>query len=287
MDFKSQSGKILKFSAVFLVCLVFLVVLFFLQRPDGKLHLVFCDVGQGDAIFLTTPSGKQLLVDGGPNDQVLSCLSHHMLFWDRDLDLVALTHPQSDHLTGLISVLERFKVENLLTSGVENNTEQFKTWKNEIANPKIVKTIAQRGQKINLGDKVTAQVVWPAEGTGDDLNKSSVVLKISLDDFCAYLTGDVDQEVEDGLVSLGGLEKCLVLKVAHHGSKTALSDSFISAVSPKIAVISVGEKNSFGHPTKEVLEELERKDARIFRTDKEREVEIVTDGKSYKIKTGK
>ena len=126
---------------------------------------------------------------------------------------------------------------------------------------KIVKTIARRGQKINLGDKVFAQVVWPIEGTYNDLNKSSVVLKITLDDFCAFLTGDIDWEVEDGLVSLGGLEKCLVLKVAHDGSATALSGSFMSAISPKLAVIAVGEKNSFGHPTKEVLEELGKKES--------------------------
>jgi len=291
MDFKSSNPKKLILIS-FLLCLLVLAVLYFSQKPDGKLHLVFCDVGQGDAILITDPKGNQILVDGGPDSSVLSCLSENMPFWDRTLEMVVSTHPEKDHFGGLVEVLARYKIEKILHTQATNKGDDFAAFIKAVDNPKIAKIVTRRGQKIQFSGGSWAEVFWPADGNFpygalSSLNEESVVLEIAYGNFCAVLPGDIDSSVEQTLLSLGGLSNCPVLKFPHHGSKTGVSDIFLKTIAPKAAIISVGENNKFGHPTDEALTSLSKVGAKIFRTDKNGEVEVLTDGKSYKVETEK
>lgn len=271
--------------------LIILGLLAIRQLPDDNLHLVFCDVGQGDATLIVTPSGKQILVDGGAGGRVLSCLSNHLPFWDRTIEMVVLTHPQLDHFGGLIEVFKRFEIDNLVYTKAENQTAEFEAWQEVVEDEDVKIIIAKRGQKIRLGDDLAAKVLWPIDGNFElgvptDLNNTSVVVRIEKERFCALLAGDIGEDVERVMLSLGGVGKCLVLKVPHHGSKTGLAQNFLTAIDPQIAVIPVGKNNRFGHPTGEILGKLEKAGAQILRTDIDGEIEIISNGEWFKIKTG-
>ncbi len=261
------------------------MVLFFaslLSLPDGKLHLVFCDVGQGDAIYLRTAHGEDVLVDGGPNEKVLSCLGEHMPFYDRTIELMILSHPQADHLTGLISVLERYSVKYFVSSGMGSETEGYQQLEKLLKDKKVSQKTELAGAKVKL-DNLILNALWPsgkvlgATTMASDSNDISLILELSYGQFDVLLTGDAGREVQR---QLGLIQQVDVLKVPHHGSKTALLESFLTEIKPKLAVISVG-KNSYGHPTPETLELLKNAGAKILRTDKDGEIEIVSDGEKW------
>ncbi|MCL4382299.1 MAG: MBL fold metallo-hydrolase [Patescibacteria group bacterium] len=258
----------------------------FSSWPDGKLHLVFCDVGQGDAIYVRTPNGEDILVDGGPNEKVLGCLGKHMPFYDRKIELVFLSHPQADHLNGLNSVLERYNVDYFISSGTEGKGEEYKKLMDLIKNNKIPLKKEAAGEKILL-DNLSFLVLWPstqvlgAQTSQTDLNELSLVLELTYNQFNALLTGDAGQDVQQEIRNQeSGISDIKVIKVPHHGSKTSLLSSFLEQIKPKLAIISVG-KNSYGHPTKETLGILRDKDIRILRTDEDGEIEIVSDGEKW------
>ncbi len=255
---------------------------------DNKLHVWFCDVGQGDAIFIRTPQKHDVLVDGGPDHKVLGCLAQAMPFWDRTIELVVLTHPQADHLAGLVEVLRRYQVQKILTTNAVADTAVFRTWKGELAKEQIRGATIyspQRGKIIGLG-AVKMAVAWPDDGNSfdrfvGDLNETAIVAKLVYGNFCLWLTGDAPAHILEQISSSGS---CSVVKVPHHGSRTGLSAVLLDDIEPQLAVISVGAKNSYGHPHKEVLEILRNKDIKILRTDLDGEIEVVSDGKSWRLK---
>lgn len=273
--------KIVKFQLA-LVCLVaILVFLAVLSAPDGKLHLIFCDVGQGDGILVITPTGNQILIDGGPNNRILSCLGKKMPFWDREIEAIVLTHPQNDHLTGLIEVLKRFEVKKVVESGVVNSTPEYQLWSSLVSKETGGPVKVKRGDRIKTDDSVEILVEWPNSNflleNLSDLNESSLIFRMNFGKFCALLTADATSRVFEKLFSLG-VNKCSLLKVPHHGSSGSLYPLFWKALNPKIAVISVGKNNRYGHPTKEVINFLDREGVKVFRTDRNGTVEITTDG---------
>lgn len=279
--------------------------------PDGKLHLVFCDVGQGDAIYIKTPKGSDILIDGGPNEKVLSCLGRHMPFYDRTIEMMVLTHPHADHFTGLTFVLERYNVKKIVLENIYAPNEKFEVFREKVAeegaeiyNPKAEDKIVVDGVELTalwprevIGDKTIwdkryedkmisklskeERQVLGASTVSGDLNDYSVVLLLKNNDFRALLPGDGDVEVlskipelKEGFGEVDLIAEGLdLLKVPHHGSKHSLSPTLIDQLSPKTAVISVG-KNSFGHPAEEIIKILRDKDIEIKRTDKDGEVEI-------------
>jgi competence protein ComEC len=290
-----------KYLYLSLISLFLLGGFFFYQTSkfnDGRLHLVACDVGQGDAIFIRTPNGSDVLVDGGPDDSVLNCLSNHMPFWDRTIELMVLTHPHSDHLTGLISVLNRYQVIHYVTENVKNETSSFKRLQDGLAVQRLTANYAISGERIDFSDKTQLLTVWPSEdwmknlklqdtknlqteGSSLDVNGYCLIQLLSFGDFRALLTGDAGQIVEEKVAATVG--KIDVLKVPHHGSKTGMSDYFLSEVSPSLAIISVGANNKYGHPAASALKLLEEHKVKTLRTDKNGEVEIVTDGKTFSV----
>ena len=274
------------------------------------LEVTFLDVGQGDAIFIETPQRNQILIDGGPNSAILEKLNTRMPFWDRTIDLIILTHPESDHLTGLIEVLKRYKVENILWTGIIRDTNEYQEWEKLVENEDAEIKIAQAGQRINLSTFAETslhllprptsrgsasevdryiEILYPFESLAGqefkDSNNSSIVAKLVFGKNSFLFTGDTYKSVEKELIEKGISINSDVLKVAHHGSKTSTSQDFVREVFPQIAVISAGRNNSYGHPHQETLDTLAKYDITIFRTDLQGDIEIISDGKNYGVST--
>ncbi|MBC7249990.1 MAG: DNA internalization-related competence protein ComEC/Rec2 [Anaerolineae bacterium] len=258
---------------------VILIWMAAVSLPDGKLHVVFFDVGQGDAIFIQTPQGRQVLIDGGPDPTALTAaLGRRMPFWDRSLDLVILTHPDTDHLTGLVPVLERYRVDRVLEPGYPATSETYARWLELIAEKRIPALLARRGVRIELEPGLVCEMLHPAGDPDpeDKANNASAVTRWTWGQVTFLLPGDIEQEVEAALVDSGQPLQATVLKVPHHGSDTSSSAAFLQAVAPQLAIISVGADNRFGHPSPEVLERLAGRT--VLRTDERGTIEIVTDG---------
>jgi len=257
------------------------------DRPDGRLHVVFLDVGQGDAILIQTPSGRQVLVDGGPSGSVLlTQMGRHMPFWDRALDLVLLTHSDTDHVSGLVPVLERLQVDRVMFREEEVSSEVYERWLELVAEEDAVVSMAEAGQQIDLDQGVQMTVLysgteWPE--IVDNANNKSIVTRLEYGQFSVLLAGDIEAPVELLLVRNEYAQQSLVLKTAHHGSCTSTTREFLEAVAPQVVVISVGAENEFGHPCVGVLERLDG--LSVYRTDEQGTIEIVTDGSQFWVET--
>jgi competence protein ComEC len=279
MEFKT--ARIILIGLVLIIGLIWAAIF---SLPDNQLHLVFCDVGQGDAILIIYGS-TQILVDGGPNQSVLNCLSNHLPFWDREIEMVVATHPEADHITGLIDVIERYNVKYFVVNSGGKDTATFEEFQKAVLAEKAEIHFPQAGDIIKL-KSLRLAVLWPrfqekvlgATTIEKDVNDTSIVFQLSYKDFDVLLTGDISSKIE----SLLDLENVEVLKVAHHGSKYSTSEEFLEESKPELAIISVG-KNRFGHPTGEVLNKLRELGIAILRTD-EGEIEVVSDGKQWIIK---
>ena len=229
----------------------------------GDLEVVFFDVGQGDSIFIETKEGFQVLIDGGPGLAVLEKLGEEMPFYDRTIDLIILTHPDHDHLFGLLEVLKRYQVKNILWTGVIKDTAEWKEWNSLVQEEGAKLLIAEAGQKIVLQKKplIYLDILYPFESLEDqkvkNYNDTSIVLELVFKENEILLTGDISKKIEKQLVEKYDDLESDILKVAHHGSKTSTCSEFIEAVSPETAVITVGD-NQWGHPHPEVLSTLEQ-----------------------------
>jgi competence protein ComEC len=272
-----------------LVCCA-LVWIAAVTTPDGRLHVFFLDVGQGDAILIQK-GHTQVLVDGGPDpDDILVELGDRLPFWDRDVELAVLTHPDADHITGMVEVLRVCSVDQALTSGQDGDSATYAEWERLIENRDIPQTVACAGQTITLGDDLRLQVLHPDEplmsGTYSDVNNNSVVLRLEYGDFSLILTGDIFEEAERDLVEARWGLRSTVLKGAHHGSDTSNCAEFLDAVSPQMAVISVGSDNDFGHPSPDVVARLEEvTGSGVLSTADRGTIELITDGEGLWLRT--
>ncbi|MDE0633616.1 MAG: ComEC/Rec2 family competence protein [Caldilineaceae bacterium] len=267
-----------------------LVWWFALTQPDGQLHVQFLDVGQGDGIFIQTPSGRQVLIDGGDDSQQLYAeLGAVMPFWDRRIDYALVTHPDWDHLGGQTDLPERFKIGSAIISENTRGHEDSEIWLSALGAANVPVEGLQRGGWLDLGDGVALWALWPPPEEElksfdeDDKNERSLVLKLIYGDFTALLTGDAGQPSESRLLHGGQPLAAQVLKVGHHGSEHSSSSAFVEAVGPSVAVIQVGAENRYGHPDPEVLEILDGR--LILRNDLEGRVHIRSDGKLMWIET--
>ncbi len=259
---------------IWVVCGVLLPITFFiwwaiysLQESD-VLIVTFLDVGQGDSIFIQAPSGVQVLIDGGATSGVLRELATIMPFYDRSIDMVVATHPDTDHIGGLLSVLKRFKVSRILRPGVEHSAPAAESLLLAIAreqNSGAIETLAKRGQVYDLGTgnsgaRAELHILFPdRDVNGLESNSASIVARLVYGDTSMLLTGDSPKSIEKYLVGLDGEDlQSNILKLGHHGSKTSTSERFLGFVDPQWAIVSASKDNGYGHPHKSVVDMVER-----------------------------
>lgn len=252
-------------------------------RPDGNLHVAFLDVGQGDAILIQTPGGRQVLVDGGryPN-MLLAELGRQMPFWDRSLDLVVATHADDDHVGGLVEVVERYRVDHLLTNGLEPLSDPaFEALLAAARERDVGLAVAQAGQRIALEEGVLLDVLHPAPGFwAESPNEMSVVMRLTYGNLSVLLTGDAESEAESALINSQSGLASTVLKAGHHGANSSSGEAFLDAVQPSLVVISAGKDNSYGHPHPAVLERIAAAGAGVLRTDQQGTLTLSSDGRT-------
>lgn len=268
-----------------------LAVLFFSVFGRERFTIDVFDIGQGDAMLITTPSGERVLVDGGPDASVVAKLSRRLGLFNRTIDLLVATHPQADHITGFLSVLDHFTVRRAMLTTIKNETPEYRSLRAKFEEKDI--PIIDPGELASLaigeGGEVTIDMLWPSRSYSgrrmDDPNDISTMFMLSYGDHRFLFTGDSTTVVEEALLRESADLHADVLKVGHHGSDTSTTPQFLAAVAPSIAVISVGEKNRFGHPSRRVLRRLERAGAAIYRTDLHGDVRVTSDGKTLRVKT--
>ena len=272
---------------------VALLVITLLGRPDGRLHITALDVGQGDAILVETPTGVTMLVDGGPDPELtLRHLGANLPFHVRAIDLLVLTHPHQDHVGGLVEVLERFEIGAVLHAGIGFENAAYDRLMADAEAGSVPVGIARAGQRLALDEFTGIEILYPTEADAraplpeGDINNGSVVLLVRHGGFSAILTGDAEAPVEGALVARGALGPVDLLKVGHHGSHSSTTPDFVAALRPGVAVISAGVDNEYGHPAPETLATLGAlPDIAVYRTDRQGDVEIVTDGRTYRVRT--
>ncbi len=274
------------------------VLLFVFQlsgsRADGRLHVYVLDIGQGDAILVVTPDGRQMLVDGGPDPTaILAALGSRLPAGDRKLDVVAVTHLDSDHAGGLIGVLDRYDASVVLQSADTPDSVLHPHWRSVLYKRGHSVAVVKEGHRIKLGDQAVLEVLYPPvdglpPGVEKSANNLSTVMRLTYRDVSFLLTGDVEQDAERFLVgTMGPSLKSNVLKVGHHGSRSSTSSGFVRSVAPESAVISAGRENRYGHPSPEVIRRLEEEmdPDKVFLTARDGTVEFISDGTALWVKT--
>ena len=263
-------------------------------RADGLLHVHVMDVGQGDAILVVTPQGRQALIDGGPDPRkTLVALGERLPAGDRGLDLVVVTHLDSDHAGGLIGVLDRYDADVVIQGPTSSESALFHQWVAVLDQRSHPVVHIRAGHRIQLDSGVVMEVLHPPPGKitsriDRNTNNLSVVIRLVYGEVSFLLTGDVEEDVERHLVGVWGQKlSSHVLKVAHHGSNSSTSASFLRAVSPDSAVISAGVDNRYGHPHSDVIARLDAMvgEKGVFITSRDGSVEYVTDGAGLWVKT--
>lgn len=279
-----------------------------LTWPDNNLHIIFCDVGQGDAILVQF-GFWQMLVDTGPDDQVVSCLQQHVPFWDKQLEVIVLTHTHADHIGGFPAVLANYQVRDLFLTDVAD-TQEFKnllvaTKTNSNSHAMFRNGIL--GRRINFSSGGEVLFLAPSETpikvldssliefsetmlsdvaraeyiTNNDPNERSIVLLLRYYQFELLLMADATAHNELALLERGLINRVEGIKVGHHGAKTSTSEPFIQKTQPEFAVVSCGLNNKFGHPSLEALQILQKNYAQVWRVDELGEIHLTTNGQYY------
>ncbi|MDP1710269.1 MAG: hypothetical protein Q8L28_01510 [bacterium] len=280
-------NKIWKYIFITLLLILALTCLLILESPDSNLHIIACDVGQGDSILITYKN-IQVLTDGGPNNNVLTCLSSHMPFWDREIELVILTHPQKDHYFGLIEVAKRYKLDNFLYNPLDVSSQEYKALESamggkgvNLINPRVGMTIRLGLMQLEIVHPHSKDLVVGVNPSDVDPNLFSIVYLLNYGQFKGIFTGDMDPGTSESLASNWTKGSVNYIKVPHHGSKNGMTENLLKRLVPRVGVISVGRNNTYGHPHKEIMEMLKKYNVKTYRTDNDGEVEIVTNGKDF------
>ncbi|HKB28595.1 MAG TPA: ComEC/Rec2 family competence protein, partial [Candidatus Limnocylindrales bacterium] len=266
-------------------------------KPGAFARVTILDVGQGDGILVEGSRGGRLLIDGGPDpDRLLVELDRHVPPWDRRIDTVILTHPHEDHVAGLALLLDRYRVNRVFEPGMHGPGPGYGAWIARLAQPGApIRGELGAGDRLSV-DEIALRVLWPIRGQvpteppdgGTGINNVSVVLLGEVDGHRFLLMGDVEEAIDPQLLA-AGLPQVDLLKVAHHGSKTATTQPFVDAVRPRVAVASAGAGNPYGHPAKATLDRLAAAGARVLRTDRDGTVVVgfAPDGMTVRAEGGR
>lgn len=247
---------------------------------DNYLTVRFLDVGQGDAIHIITPEGYEVLIDGGPTATVLRELAKGKSFFDKKIDVIIATHPDTDHVGGLVDVMQRYEIDYIFEIDVKSNSPAAQAYYKSAQAEEARLITAVVGQTIQVGASTTIYVLSPAIDTsGWESNTASVIVQVLYGDIAFMLTGDAPSSIENNLVNqFGTALRSNVLKLGHHGSKTSSSGLFLDAVKPKYAVVSAGTNNRYGHPNVDVMERVKARNIEVVSTAEKGTVEFKSDG---------
>lgn len=257
------------------------------ENREGILTVTMLDVGQGDAIYIEAPNGNQVLIDGGPPKNILRELGKVMPFYDRTIDMLILTNPDTDHMAGFIDVLKRYRVGEMVESGTVSETAVYSELEKRMDEEELVKTKAERGMVVLIDEKhnVYLHILFPdRDVSGLSRNDGSIIMKLVYEDTSYMFTGDTTVKMEKYLIYMGDDIESNVLKVGHHGSKTSSSEEFLRAVKPDLAIISAGKGNSYGHPHKDVVAILDQLDIDYLVTANYGRISTLSDGKKVWLK---
>ncbi len=242
----------------------------FEKQKQGDMEISFFNVGQGDSIFIQFKDGTDILIDGGPTNKILSLLSENLPFYDHHIDMVLLTHPHLDHVTGLIDVLKKYNVGMVLESGAPYPTPESQEFEQVIKEKNIRKIVIDHPVSVSFADSAILKILLPTESFENKVLKnvhdSMMVSELDYENKKILLMGDAEKKLEQKLTRENTIGVVDILKVGHHGSKTSSTQNFLNVVRPRYAIISVG-RNRFGHPNQEVLSRLLDFGIKTFRTD--------------------
>jgi beta-lactamase superfamily II metal-dependent hydrolase len=284
-----EYGKVI-FVIVILVISLVSVSLVLSQVTPTKLRVSFLDIGQGDAILVQTPSGKSMLIDGGPTDTILERVADNISYFDNDIDVIVATHPDADHITGLIPILEKYKISTIVVSSVEGSTKIFDDLTSHINNEQADVHIAHTGDVIDFHDGVTAKILYPDQNyvaKKNDTNDASVSLVLTYGDESFLLTGDLPSTEESKLITSSLPSHVAVYKAGHHGSKYSSGEQLLTYIKPEYSVISAGKNNTYGHPNPEAITRLQKYSKEIISTIDRGTITFSTDGRSMELHTTK
>lgn len=257
-------------------------------KPTHRtLEVSFLNVGQGDAIYIEGPTGRQVLIDGGRDRSVLRTLGARMGPLDRSLDMVVATHPDADHIGGLAGVFKKYRVGSFMTSGVPNDTTPTRALEDAVEKEPIPNPVfAKRGMRILLGGGAYADVLFPDRNVeGVETNTGSIVMKVVYGSTSFFFSGDSPESIENWLVRIDGEALNVdVLKAGHHGSRTSTGAALLGVTTPEVVVISAGKDNSYGHPHQEVIERVSESGAALVSIAEEGTVTFMSDGKGIRQK---
>ncbi|MFZ5365024.1 MAG: ComEC/Rec2 family competence protein [Patescibacteria group bacterium] len=258
---------------------------------EQRLEIDFLNIGQGDSILIKTPHNQKILIDGGPDMSILDQLGKNMVFFDKNIDVMILTHPHADHVSGLVEVLKRYDVGRIYYTGVAHTSPAFLEWLDAIKQSGAPLHIVSGQKSLEFADGVNLEFIYPlediAEKQFDELNNSSIVCKVTYKNKKFLFVGDAEAAVEKALIDSAVDLRSDVLKVGHHGSATSSTEEFLTAVDPEYAVVQVGQDNEFGHPSLTVIRRLERLGIEIFSNDLNGQVSVFSDGDNIEIVTEK
>src|SRR3989344_281092 len=270
-----------------LLLLVATMYLFYLDFKGSNQGLTFAmlDVGQGDALFIESPTGTQIMFDTGSARSVLGQLSRVMSPFDKSIDAVVVTNPDADHIAGFMDILKNYKVGMVFEPGTVNDSKIYQNIKTEIKNKNIPNILARKGMRLNIGGGAFIEILFPDRDVSLwDTNDGSIIAKLSYGKISVMLTGDSTMLTEKIILKENSIGKLAstVLKVGHHGSRTSTSADFVKTVAPAYALISDGKNNKYGHPHQDTLDTLSKFGAKIFRTDLLGTIIMKSDGQNVK-----
>lgn len=256
---------------------------------EKRFEVIFFDIGQGDSALINLPGNNEIIIDGGPDKSVIYKLGKYLPVYNRDIELMILTHPHADHVAGLVEVLNRYKVKKVMYTGVEYNSSIYYEFINTIKDKGIEILKPEDIDKIELDKDVFLELIYPWEDfegqSFNDVNDSSIVFKLNTLDKDFLFTGDISVSVEKEIVeNVDNLKlKADILKVAHQGSSTSSFEEFVRVINPSFSAISVGE-NNFGHPSLRVIRRLERIGSEVLRTDQEGDIRFIAKDRIFLLK---
>ncbi len=256
------------------------------QTPSGHLKFVVMDVGQGDSLYIESPTGVQMVIDGGPDNSLLRELPKVMPMFDHSIDAIMESHPHADHVAGFVDLLKRYQVGAVIEPGVVYQGPEVAAFEKEVLSEHIPRYLARRGMVLDLGGGAILTILYPDSDVTfmpePKVHEGNIVARLVYGQTSIMLMGDAPEDVEARLLAMSSTTlKSDILKVGHHGSKTSSSAAFLAAVHPKRAIISVGAKNKYHHPTQEALDRLADIGAEVFRIDQKGTVEFESDGKTF------